>query len=467
MFVAERRAQWGATAPARHSEPARERARHAIEDVIGCMVAGAGDEGAAAVRDAIRGWGAGEATVAGQFARAPAPFAALANGMAAHALDFDDTFMGAITHASAALVPALLALGEERETSGAAIVDAYIVGLELHAALGSGLIRSHYDHGWHATSTIGTMGTAGACARLLGLDAGRFAHALSLSTSMAGGGKVQFGSMAKPLHAGLAAKRAVEAATLAAAGVEGRLEAFEGAMGYLELCGGAEPAGWDGKLDDLGNPLAIERLGLMVKRFPCCAATHRALDCDLELMDEAGFGASDVAAVDVTVSHGHKRNLMYDDPRNELEARFSMNYCVAVALLFGTVRLGDFTPQAVRRPAVRALLGLTTMGAYDADAEQQDPTALIPTEVRVTLKDGRVLEASREMPRGSAVDPLDEGDRRAKFNDCCQGFLPDDDIAALGRDIAGIEDLDSIRACTRHLRFEAGADRGERFERRA
>jgi 2-methylcitrate dehydratase PrpD len=467
MYVTERLAEWATNVSAEHTPAARLAAKHAIQDLVGCMVAGAGDEGAAMVRDAVLGWGNGEAVVAGRLGKAAAPYAALANGMSAHSLDFDDTFMEAVTHASASLVPALFALGDELGASGDAIVDAYIVGLEMHGALGLALNRSLYDQGWHATATLGVIGTAGACARLMGLDAAHFAHALNLSFSSSAGTKVQFGSMAKPLHAGLAAKNAIEAAKLAAAGVQGRVNALEGPMGLQELYGGPSTPGWDVAFEQLGSPLAIERQGLTVKRFPCCAATHRALDCVLNLQAEHGFNANDVASVDVQVRDGHVQNLRYTDPKSEFEARFSMQYCVAVALSSGTVSLSDFTPSAVLRPEVRQLYPIIEMRAHDLEGATNSEADPVPSIVTITLKDGRTLEAQQDTQRGDASNPLSDTERMAKFTDCCTGFLPEADITALQSAIAGMETLESIRDCTRLLRFEAGADRGERFERRA
>ena len=467
MYVTERLGQWGASVSSDHTEFAREAAKHAILDVVGCMIAGAGDEGAAKVRNAVCDWGKGEAVLVGQLAKLASPFAALANGMAAHALDFDDTFLEPITHASASLVPALFALGDEMDASGGAIVDAYIVGLEMHGALGLALCRSHYEQGWHATSTIGVIGTAGACARLMGLDNTRFSHAMNLAFSSAAGTKVQFGSMAKPLHAGLAAKNAIEAAKLAAAGVEGRVNALEGPMGMMEVYGGPPPPGWDAAFEKLGKPLAIERQGLTVKRFPCCAATHRAVDCVLELRAEHGFTADDVGSVEILVRAGHMRNLRYNSPKNEFEARFSMQYCIALALRTGTISLCDFTPSAVQRPEMRELFERIDMQSHDLEKEPDSESDPVPTIVTITLKDGRSFKARQDTPRGDAANPLNEDERYAKFTDCCSGFLSDVDFYALKATIEKIEKLDSIRECTRLLRFEAGADKGERFELRA
>jgi 2-methylcitrate dehydratase PrpD len=465
MQVSERLAEWAASVSSEHTPAARLAAKHAIQDAVGCMIAGAGDEGAAMVRAAVDGMGAGDSVVAGRLGKTSSSYAALANGMSTHSLDFDDTFMEAVTHASASLVPALFALGDEINASGDAIIDAYIVGLEIHGALGLALNRSHYEQGWHATATLGVIGTAAACARLLGLDAGRFAHAMNLALSSSAGTKVQFGSMAKPLHAGLAAKNAVEAAKLAAAGVQGHAAAFDGPMGLQEMYGGPNPPGWDAAFSRLGDPLAIERQGLTVKRFPCCAATHRALDCVLRLREEHGVGVDDVETVDVQVRKGHVQNLRYTEPVNEFEARFSMQYCVAVALSSGTVSLSDFTPSAVARPEIRARFSMIEMRAHDIEgASEADP---IPSIVAITLKDGQRFETRQEYQKGEPANPLNDTERQAKFADCCTGFLPDADIATLQTAIGDLQDLGSVRDCTRLLRFEAGADRGERFERRA
>lgn len=465
MTVINQLAQWAAEVPAQWSEVALARAEHAIEDVVACMVAGAGDQAAARVRCAIAPWGKGTSTVVGQRTGAPAPWAAMANGTAAHALDYDDIFRPGITHATAVLFPALLALAEEVDASGAALLDAYIVGLEMQAAVGRGVNRSHYDQGWHATSTVGCIGTAAACARLLGLDPVQLSHAISLSVSMASGPKVQFGTMAKPFHAGLGAQHAVMAATLAKADLQGRATALEGGLGFLSLYGGANPRGWDHVLADLGKRLAIEDAGIIFKRHPCCGSSHLVLDCVLDLKREHGFDADDVIQVDALIGSGNKRNLMYDEPQNEMQARFSLQYCVAVALLNGRLSLTDFTSKAVGRPVVRRLLKLTRVRAYDPVDEPVDPDSRVAHRVEITLRDGRQLHAERAYTRGSIHEPFDEDDRAQKFKDCCSSMLMAEDVDALRSLLARLRDLDSVRSIGARLRVEAATDAGERFER--
>ena len=413
----ERIADWSGSRPA-FSPLARLRAHHAIADTVGCMLAGIGDQATQAVREAFAsGIGPeGAAAVAGG-GRATEAIAALVNGTAAHALDYDDNFRPGITHASAVLVPALLAVAQGRAASGLSFVDAYLIGLEAQAAVGRGINPAHYTIGWHATSTVGAIGTAAGTAWLMGLDAAGIARAMSVAASMAAGPKGQFGTPAKPLHAGLAARNAVDAAALAEAGMTGRLDILECPMGIAELFGDDSAAGWERMV--LASPHVIESDGLTPKRHPCCGSTHNTVDAILDLKAEHRFGAGDVEAVDTLVGIANVRNLAYPDPQDEMQARFSMHYCIALALLQDRLSLADFTPEAVGRPEIRRLLPLTTMRAYD---KSEEAAGRQPHRVTIRLKDGRLLKAERLEARGSIAVPFDDADRQAKFADCCAGM---------------------------------------------
>ena len=238
---------------------------------------------------------------------------------------------------------------------------------------------------------------------------------MSVAVSMAGGPKGQFGTPVKPFHAGLAARNAVEAAQLAAAGMMGNPGILEDAQGYLALAGGGSAKGWAGLT--LGDTSVIETVGLATKRHPCCGSTHRAIDMLLDLKAEHGFAAADVRGMEALVAIAHARNLAFAAPKDEMEARFSMNYCLAVALLNGRGTLADFKPQAVARPEVRMLLELTRMATY-SEAEEKAATGRLPHELAVTLRDGTVLRTSRRSAKGTLADPLSESERREKFFDC-------------------------------------------------
>lgn len=453
--VLETLANWGAEVSADWPELAIDRAARAFEDTVACMIAGADDLSPVKVRKGIANWGAGPSSVVGQTERAAAPWAAMANGAAAHALDYDDNVQVVLGHTSAVQVPALLALGEAVGATGRQLVDAYIVGYEIQMALGRGVNWSHYNIGWHSTSTIIEIGTAAACARLLGLERSGMAHAISLGTSMAGGPKAQFGSMAKSFHAGLAAQQAVTSAQLAAAGLEGRMEVLEAPMGFMELFGGNFPPGWEKSLEGFGEELAILAHGLVPKRHPCCASTHKCLDAVLDLRREHGFSADQVESVHTVVGSSNMRNLSYDDPQNDREAKFSMQYCLALALVQDNLRIADFAPDAVFRPELRALIPRITMEAFPIETERS-ADGPPDHEVTIRLTDGRVFEAKRAHPRGTIHDPFDEADRAAKYADCVAGKLDDATAAALQGQLARFETLDDLDAVTRYLRFAAG-----------
>ena len=423
-------------------------AKDALKDVVACMLAGANDEATLGVVRAARGWGAGPCSVVGHAARHCAPAAALVNGTAAHALDYDDNFHPMAGHASAVLAPAILALAEARGASGHAVLDAYIAGLEVQSHVGEGVNLVHYERGWHSTSTIGTFGAAAACARLLGLDREEVTAALSLAFSMAGGSKLQFGTMAKPLHAGLAAQHGVIAAELAAAGITGIVEPLEGPWSFRDLFAGASSPGYS--TGAIGRPLAIERYGLKAKIHPCCASAHCAIDALLALRTEHGFTAACVERVEVLVNRMSFDNLMYANPRSGPEARFSMHWCVALALLEGRLALADFTPAALKRKDIRALLPRIAMRhTSPGKAHPLKDNGREPASVSVLLKDGRSLERYAQHAKGTLQAPASAAELDAKFTDCARNR------PALRAMLDGFEKLPDLRGLMRELRKSA------------
>lgn len=446
MTILNTLATWVVSRSPVWSEAALARAEHAIADTLACIIAGSADPVSRKLAGGVARWGAGAASVIGTAQTADAPWAAMVNGTAAHVLEIDDNFYPALTHASAILVPALLAVAEELDATGAQLVDAYIVGLELHALLGRGVNRSHYFAGWHPTATVGCIGTAAACARLMGLDHGATVAAMSLAVSMASGNKAQFGTEAKSFQCGMGASNAVVAARLAASGLTGNPEVLEDPQGFLALYGGPAPRGWDDALTKLDNPLAIEAFGLAPKQHACCGSAHNSLDCILDLQRAHGFVADDVASVEVLVGASNKKNLRYDDPQDEFQARFSLHYNVALVLLYGRCTLADFTPEAVQRPEVRRLLGLTTMRARSFEEEPKDPDDRPPHLVKLTLKDGRVLQAQRVFAHGLIQDPFTDAERLAKIAQCCQPVLAPAAYAALLPQLQAVRQVASVRA---------------------
>jgi 2-methylcitrate dehydratase PrpD len=267
MTIERGLAEWATNVSGRHTDQARALAQDALVDITACIIGGSAEAVTQAVAKVAKQFGRGTSLAMGRNLWLSAPEAALVSGTAGHALDFDDNFWPATTHATAVLAPALFALADEEGLSGADVVDAYIVGLELQARIGRLVNPSHYEKGWHATSTVGTIGTAAGCARLLRLDAAQTLAAMSIAFSMAGGSKKQFGSMMKPVHAGLAAKNAVLAARMAQAGIAGNTEPLSGRWGFVELYAEKpnDNASQSMVLNGLGHTLAIEAEGLTQK----------------------------------------------------------------------------------------------------------------------------------------------------------------------------------------------------------
>ncbi|WP_435164182.1 MmgE/PrpD family protein [Falsirhodobacter sp. 1013] len=384
----------------------RHAAVDAIVDTIACIVAGKDDMATRAILTARPPAGGPCATPHGH---ATPSDAALLNGVAAHALDFDDNFGPGMSHASAVMVPALIAVGQAVGATGRQLVDAYLAGLEAQALVGQGVRPHHYTAGWHGTSTVAPIGSAAGAALLAGADV---VQAMSLATSTACGPKGQFGTSAKPFHAGVAARNATEAALFAKAGLQGRTDILERPQGFGELFGAGVHATWT--IEEGPHVIGIE--GLSPKLHPCCGSTHNAIDMIHDLRHTHGFGPDDVEHVEVAVALANYRNLAFPDPQDEMEARFSMQYCLARALHQDVLYLADFTPEATQAPHIRALLPRIAMVLLPE--EEQKAALKAAHRMTLRLKDGRCFEASRSHARGTILDPLTEAQRRAKFTDC-------------------------------------------------
>lgn len=432
ITVIENMAEWCAREP-QFSATARRLAKEAISDTLGCLYAGREDYSTLAVRQAWSG-----------YQTPPAAIVALINATSAHAIDYDDNFGPGMSHASAVLVPALLAVALQEEANGEALVNAYLIGLQAQAFVGDMVSSSHYTAGWHGTSTIGCIGTAAGVAWLKGLDQAGIGRALSIAVSLASGVKGQFGTPLKPFHAGMAARNAVDAAELAATGMSGRLDILEGQMGFYELFAGAgfsteKLARWAEEPRHI-----IETIGVMPKKYPCCGSTHRVLDAIADLQASSAFRAEDIEAVSCKVGISNLRNLAYTDPHDEMQARFSMNYCVARMLEAGSLSVTDFTPARVAVQRTHPLMTCISMESWQPEEEALADN--LPHLVTLTLRDGRILHHQRPGARGSLAEPFSEDDRRQKFTDCCRGLVDSDEIYQRIGAIEQEESLTFLRA---------------------
>lgn len=422
--------------------------RRAALDTLGVMLAGAAEPPARAVRALARAeGGAPLCTVAGTDLRTSPTWAALANGTAAHAHDFDDTSFAWMGHPSAPLLAALLAAGEAELADGAALVTGYVVGFEVGAALGEALNPSHYARGWHATATLGTLACAAAAARVMRLDAPETRHALGLAASLASGLRENFGTMTKPLHVGLAARNGLLAAALAREGVTASARALDGARGFAAAFGDAADDRLAAALERLGRRWRLLDPGIAVKAYPSCAQTHAAIDALLELRAAYRPAPDEIAEVLVGVDRLTPGILIYPEPTTGLERKFSMPFCAAAALADGRVDLASF--EAEPAPAVRTLMPRVRMVVDDAIGD--DPARRAWARVTVRLRDGRTLGPLLRGPAGHPERPLSDAALRAKFLACAGRVLAPAAAAGLAEAIEHLEAIPDVRALTARL----------------
>lgn len=443
MTANEALAHWTATVSNEHTPLSLARAKNAIIDTLGCMIIGHQHPAAQCSLTAVSSWGRGTSTVVGFSEQLPTPWAALVNGTAAHALDLDDyNEFPSFSHPSAVLLPALLALGEAHHKSGAEVLDAFIVGLEVLMRIGEAVNVQHYNLGWHASATIGVFGAAAGCARLLGLDTNDTSVALSIASSCASGYNSQFGTMTKPLHIGLAAHAGVLAAQLATTGITASITTLDGQWSFLTLLSTQDAQGFEIPLSKLGNVLAIDEYGLSNKRYPCCSATHRAIDGVINLRNTYHLSPAEIATITIQTRGNYADILPFVFPNNSSEAQFSLPYCVAVALLTGNVDFDDFTSDAIKRPEIWALIPLISLKRH---AESQgDCVQPMPDIITIQLNDGHILEKCVEEASGMPNCPLSEAELLDKFTRCAQELLNEQQCQSIQHLLKKFETLDSL-----------------------
>lgn len=431
--------------------------RVAVLDTIGVTLAGAREAPPRLLEDALELDGkTGASLIFGTNRRASCLDAALVNGAAAHVLDFDNTSNTMFGHVSAAMMPALIAAGEAFGASGRDVLLAHVVGFETATRVAPGLNVHHYEKGWHSTSTLGVFAVAAACARLLNLSVSETETALALSTSLAAGTKANFGTMTKSLHVGQCARGGLLAAILARKGFTASPDAFEHRQGFLTVFNGPGLYERARVLEGWGNPLDIVAPGASYKLYPCCYSTHAAVEAALALAREHGtFDAREVERVD---SYTHPSRLGHTDrpdPRSALDAKFSVQYCVARAILHGKVVLEHFDTDAYCDPVVRGLLPRVHAAPYAGKLFALDDP--FDAEVKVTLTDGRSYTAHVDRPLGrTSANPIPLTQIVEKFENCAGRVLTPDAVSAVAREIESFEKLDSVRRFTRLLEPAGG-----------
>jgi len=387
-------------------------ARLGIVDSVAVMIAGRVDPAPQLLLAAIEP-GGGEATVLFTPRRAAPAAAALINGTAAHAFDYDDVAMRG--HPSCVIAPAILAEAELLEASGERMLAAYVAAYEVWAELVLRDPDPQHLRGWHLTGWIGVIAAAAACAVLRGLPADPAAMALAIAASQSSGLMANSGTMTKPLHAGWAAHSGVIAARLAARGFTASPDALEQASGWLRVVSSGGRVDLEAPVA-AGRPWRIAKLGIAIRRHPVCYVGHRLVDGALAIAERTNLKAADIAEVRASLSGQAADILRFHRPTNGAQTKFSAEFGLAVALLHGRITPSDLEDGAVQSATVQSLMARVVVEARDGKALDAEPMF---DRVTITTRDGTELHSGPVTAIvGSPERPLDAEQLGAKFAAC-------------------------------------------------
>jgi len=436
--------------------PVAAAAKRHLLDVIGVALASSTMPFARmALQAATALGGHGSGSVIGYPDRLPPAWSALVNGTLAHGIDYDDTHEEGVVHVSCSVAPAALAAAEAAGSAGAAFLTALVLGMETAVRLGIAAPGRFHDRGFHPTGVCGAFACTVVAGVLAGLPAPRLADALGLSGSMASG-LMEFltdGTWSKRIHAGWAAHGGLVAARLAAEGFSGPRAVLDGRFGFYRSHLGDD--GWDiaAVTRDLGRRWHMGEIAM--KPYPACHMTHAFIDCAASLRGEPGVAPAAIASIDCFI-HPREMPIVCEPrasklvPQTEYDAQFSLPYTVACMVVRGHVDLDDFTAAAIRDPAV---LDLARRVDCLPDPDANYPHTF-PGRLRLTLRDGRVLERDEPLNRGSAERPLSDDDVAAKFRRNAARALPQPQVDALLTAVQGVDAAPSVRELAARCRVD-------------
>jgi 2-methylcitrate dehydratase PrpD len=443
------------TSAAGFPEGSVEKTKKAIVDTLAAVVAGAGSEVAEPFDKFLEGsFAPGDVPVLGTNIRTSPETAALITGTLGAALDYDDVLSMMPAHPSSIILAAILSASHGRRLSGRDLIEAYVIGLEVGSKIGLGITIGHYGRGFHSTGTLGMFSALAALCKLQRLDVEEICTAFGIASSMASGVRRNFGTMTKPLHSGLAARNAVTAVQLASSGFTAALNTLEAPAGFFATYGVPESDA-DRAAATLGNPFAIVDPGLALKKFPCCYASHRAMDGVLSLRSRLAFDAASVERVVCRMPPGGMQVLTYPRPETGLEAKFSLQYVLAAAVLDGGFSLSSFSDDAVRRPEIAALYERIDAAEDPRSRSEGDEARSSGSrgfvEVEVRLRDGRSQTIRVDEAPGAPSREVTWDDLREKLSDCARengalGPATADNVFAAVRNLDDVEDVHTIFA---------------------
>lgn len=448
--------------------------KRSILDGLGLALAGNAAESGHLVRSYLKKLGctgASGCTIIGSDLKAPPRFAAFANGIAIHADDYDDTQLavakdrvyGLLTHPTAPALPPVLALGERDNRSGLDVLTAYQIAVEVETKASEAINPRHYDHGFHSTATMGTLASAAGAARLMGLDLEQTCRALGIAASQSAGLRENFGTMTKPFHPGRSAESGIIAADFAALGWTATPRVLEAPRGFFQAAGGGyDPRAIEGRL---GKPWTFAFPGVSIKPHPSGSLTHPGMGLMLDLIRKHDIRPEQVSSVKVGTNRHMPNALIHHRPTNELQAKFSMEFCMAILLLERKAGLAQFTDPVVNRPDVRNMIRKIEFGVHPvAEAAGYEKMTTI---IDIALSDGRKVTGRADFGKGSPTNPMSDEELADKFRECAAwGGLPPARANKLVALVMGLERVKSIREVTRLLAL-APAARAPKAKRKA
>ena len=422
-------------------------AKMAILDCLGVTLAGCNEMSSSIICQYTKRISqSADAGIIGRGFKTSVEQAAWVNGTQAHALDYDDYFaLSCLTpyHPTAPILPAVLAVAEKDHLSGRDVLLAYITGFEVEAIIAKVCVRQQYDLGWHTTSTLGSLGAAAAVAKILKLDEEKSRIALGIASSLAGGLRRNFGTMTKPLHAGNAARNGAVAAMLAQSGFTADRDILDSPLSFCEvLSGETKPLA---EVPDMNLGVRPEFYiispGIAFKSYPPCACSHWAIDAALDLKRGNTIAPRDIVDIECRTSSGLPRILVHSRPTTALEGKFSIEFCVAIALIDGEVSLKQFSDRIVRDSAVQELIQKVR---YVHPPEMGSGLNNLKGEIVVRLKNGKVYSRRVNIARGDPRNPLNKDEVISKYRDCVSLSLSPEDTDMSLNIISRLESINDI-----------------------
>ena len=403
-----------------------ELGKKSILDGLGLALAGSRAESGSISRKYVEQSGVcnGKATIIGSAQRTSPRFAALLNGIAIHADDFDDTQLaaakdrvyGLLMHPTVPVLPAIFALMEQRAVSGKEWMLAYHVGAEVECKIAEAISPRHYQDGFHTTGTCGPFGSAAACAKLLKFDLPKTLNLFGLAASQSGGLRENFGTMTKPFQAGHAAESGLVSAELVALGWTAAEQILEADRGFFRALGGSyDPSAI---MDRLGKPWTFASPGISLKPYPSGSLTHPAMTELVRLIEAHNIQGAQVEKVEVGANHNMTTTLLHHQPKTGLEAKFSMEFCLAILLLEHKAGLGQFSDKVVQRHDVQEMIRRINF-YVDPEAESAGYDKMTSI-LKIHLKDGGVITGRADFAKGSPANPMSFDETATKFRGCAE-----------------------------------------------